>query len=231
MMNFSTFLFDLKRKNLINRYCLDNNILAFKSEQEVEEWYENNKFKVNILKELPKSLYCYDTIEQIVFKNYCGYLFYNINLKLRYNHYEKNNEVPLFDEYINIMSKEIKDRKIQEQVMVVRWMSYNDFHNIYKTKISRLIFKEVILQDKAFLSTSLNLNYIHKEETANRIINNPILFFIKVPIGISAIYIDKSISDRNENELILDSNVVMKINKVLYFWKKAIIIADVLLGC
>lgn len=118
---------------------------------------------------------------------YCGYSDNNINNWLR------DNSAFCFDKSIKDSLDNIINRfVINDNIIVVR--------RIYKA--SKIKNRKVgdILVDKAFLSTSLNINYRLNYQSEEEKLNNEALCIIKVPKGTKGVYIQNALEERKRRD-------------------------------
>lgn len=143
-----------------------------------------------------------------VFEWYSGFTYLNINPYLRGFHVKCDAEYAT--DRIEVMEEEIHRFKLKENVVVIRRIS-NDFLKSYLLNNKRLK-KGTVLNDKAFLSTSLDLSYRKNVDGDYTPVNDETFIILKVDKGTSAIYLEH-ISKRKEFELLLPNDLDLVIEK------------------
>ncbi|MDF2517456.1 MAG: hypothetical protein K0R59_2752 [Sphingobacterium sp.] len=134
---------------------------------------------------------------------YAGYVARIINNHLRY-HETFDPEFP-FNKEIDIISREINKNAIEDNVVVLRL--------IYSGFLSKNLKKGMILKDKAFLSTTLNLNHRKNMQGNDLRLSNIGLIFIKVPKGTKALYLEPT-SKKDEFEILLPQKTELLIEAI-----------------
>lgn len=158
-----------------------------------------------------------------VFKWYSGYTYLNINQYLR-GFYVKCDASYATDR-IKVMEEEINQFRLEENIIVIRKIS-NDFLNDYLLK-NKKIKKGTVLNDKAFLSTSLDLSYRKTLDGDYKPLNNETIIILKVAKNINAIYLEH-VSKREEYELLLPNNLDIMIEKKVRILNNRILLAKVI---
>lgn len=182
-----------------------NSFRYFKNTTEIEKWgriYEPY-FKLIEDEEEDNQLYHrVKTTAHLAFKYYAGEYSRLINGYLRYPTLYGNAD--LVQDHINIINGEFEKNILYENIVVVR--------KIRNYFIPKTIKTGSILTDKAFLSTSIHLNYRKDYDGNIRPLDNETLIFIKVERNTKAIYMEP-LSKRDEYELLLKPNVNLLVEK------------------
>jgi hypothetical protein len=120
---------------------------------------------------------------------------------------------------IETLANCIEKFSLHENVIVIRRIKNKHWNSLIK--------KGSIFTDKAFLSTSLNMNY-RKDINGNYSnFKNETIILFKVPKGTKACYIE-SVSKREEFELLIQKGSRYKIEKTRLFLGNRIVIASIL---
>lgn len=134
---------------------------------------------------------------------YAGYVAESINNHLR--RCEIVDPEFVFNKEIEILSREINKNSIEENIVVLRFIRIRFLNKSLK--------KGMILKDKAFLSTTLNLNHRKNTEGNDLDLTKIGLIFIKVPKGTKALYLE-TVSKKEEFELLLPQNTELLIESI-----------------
>ena len=132
---------------------------------------------------------------------YCGYSDNNINNWLR------DNSAFCFDKSIkDSLDNIINSSIIKDDIIVVRRI-----YQALKVKDKKV---GDVLVDKAFLSTSLNINYRLNYQSEEEKFNNEALCIIKVPKGTNGVYIQNALEKgkrRDEYEILFNRETQLAI--------------------
>jgi hypothetical protein len=132
---------------------------------------------------------------------YCGYSDTAINNWLR------DNSAFCFDKSIkDSLDNIINSSIIKDDIIVVRRI-----YQALKVKSKKI---GDILVDKAFLSTSLNINYRLNYQSEEEKLNNEALCIIKVPKGTNGVYIQNALEEgkrRDEYEILFNRETQLEI--------------------
>jgi hypothetical protein len=132
---------------------------------------------------------------------YCGYSDNNINNWLR------DNSAFCFDKSIkDSLDNIINSSIIKDDIIVVRRI-----YQALKVKDKKV---GDVLADKAFLSTSLNINYRLNYQSEEEKLNNEALCIIKVPKGTNGVYIQNALEEgkrRDEYEILFNRETQLEI--------------------
>lgn len=165
----------------------------------------------------------HDLLPYAVFAGYSGFTFDKVNPYLR-GFYAKCDDSYATDR-IKVMEEEINQFKLEENVIAIRRVS-NDFLDNYLLKNKKLK-KGTILNDKAFLSTSLDLSYRKNQDGKYTPLNNDTLIILKVAKNTNAIYLEY-VSKKREYELLLPNNLDIMIEKKVRIFNNRILLAKVI---
>lgn len=215
-------IFEWTLKKLIEReikkdYRL-NNYKYFHSVFEINQWSEKNDICLENLSKrtnncLNSSLELHSTIEL-----YSGRYHEFVNDFLRdKTHFD---EVPKFiNETIYNLDYILKNSKTSENLIVVRRFDVFFFNDKLK--------RNEIFIDKGYLSSSLNLLYRLDIEGNYREIKNEVFLILKVPLGVNAIYIERT-SRRSEYELLINRNQKIKVLRNIKVFNNRIVFAEII---
>ena len=132
---------------------------------------------------------------------YCGYSDNNINNWLR------NNNESSYDKTIkDSLDYLINSFIIKDDIIVVRRI-----YQALKVKSKKV---GDVLVDKAFLSTSLNINYRLNYQSEEEKLNNEALCIIKVPKGTNGVYIQNALEEgkrKDEYEILFNRETQLEI--------------------
>ncbi|MGJ1412743.1 ADP-ribosyltransferase [Sphingobacterium thalpophilum] len=117
-----------------------------------------------------------------------------------------------------VISKEINKNTIEDNIVVLRL--------IHTRFLSKNIKKGMILKDKAFLSTTLNLNHRKNSEGEDLRITNVGLIFIKIPKGAKALYLE-GISKKEEFEILLPQNTELLVEAAHKIFSNSVLFTKV----
>lgn len=200
----------------------------FKDESRITKWASNseNKLSQPICRKQP----WIESLEENAFKWYCGYYAENINPLLRNPKYPANDVVKskVF-ELIPLIDNEITHRELGHKLIVVRWQETRWFEPTFGIKLGK-VKKNIIIEDKGYLSTSLNLYFKGKYDTEDRDLSQNIFFILEVPTGTKGIYLNEELNNRNEYELLIARSSRIKVKEIYHRLKNtAIIVGEVIL--
>ncbi len=199
------FYFVLKYR--IKRDFIPNNYLFFLNEKDVELYFKDN---LNLFQDFEKS-----KIELECLKQYAGNLHLQMNdiLRNRNSFYECD----FFRKKIDVLTGLLSKYNLKKNIIVVR--------RVHKKCIS--INKDLILNDKGFLSTSINLSYRQGMYHQKQLLNNEIVMLLKVSKKTNACYIGNVYNDL-EYELLIQRDRVIKIQKYMKIFNNGILIGEIL---
>ncbi len=199
------FSFILKYK--IKQDFIPNNYLFFIGKQDIEFYLKNNS---NLFQHIEEN-----EIELKYLKQYAGNFHLQINNILR----NKNScyEYDYFKEKIEVLTNFLSKSNLKENIVVVR--------RIHKKSLK--VDKKLILNDKGFLSTSINLSYRQNTLHQEQLLNNEIIMLLKVPKKTNAYYIGNSYND-GEYELLIQRDKTIKIEKCIKIFNNKILIGEIL---
>jgi len=184
---------------------------------EYNSYFNNNKKIINSITATNES----DRYEIETYEYYAGYVGEKMNRILRQEQFILFPEV--FEPRIKVLTNSLNKFKLSDNVIVIR--------RIPNIKFYQKVKKGEIIQEKGFLSTSLNLFSRLDYQSEYSPIENEVLMILKIPKGTNACYIEQ-ISKRKEYELLIQRNQKIKIimnrkilnNRIvlgeLYFKKK-----------
>lgn len=222
---YSRFLLKLTHKDFNpNNYIQvedENQALNYFKEhldyfRKIEDEY-NYKTKYSV-----KNEHCYTII-----KHYKGFNYIDINRFLRGEQLENNSEYNLnkIKIRIDVITKELRKFRLPFKLIVLRRVS-NHFFN--KTLLKGYKYKNGIkFTDKGFLSTSLSTNINYVDSKTHDYCSGKSLMIIKVPKGISALYIEP-VDEKGELELLLERDLIMKTIKRIVFFSRRIYLIKIL---
>lgn len=191
----------------------------------IEDWLMDS---TNIVAQTIQREYPWiESESEITFKYYCGYWCEKINIVLRSPSYPlEKDAIELSWGFIKKMDKEIKDRILLENIIVVRWIEYSLFVPCFSISLDK-IKKGTVLRDKGFISTSLYFYYDGSYDVSERDLSQSILLVLEVPKGIKGICLSKDINDRDEFEFLISRGQCLKVKDIVYrFRHMAILIAE-----
>jgi hypothetical protein len=158
-----------------------------------------------------------------VFEWYSGFTYLNINPYLR--GFPVKCDATYATDRIKVMEEEINQFRLKENVIAIRRIS-NNFLNDYLLNNKKLK-KGTVLNDKAFLSTSLDLSFRKNPDGDNPSLDNQTLIILKVDKNTNAIYLEH-ISKREEFELLLPNNLDIIVEKKVRILNNRILLAKVI---
>lgn len=215
---------------LINEDFNKNNYIQIENEnQALNHFKKHIDYFIKI-----KDEYNYKTEQNLknihrynIIKYYKGFKYIDINRFLRGEQLENNSEYNLnkIKISIDVITKELKNFRLPFNVIVLRRVS-NRFFN--KTLLKGCKYKDGIeFTDKGFLSTSLNTNINYLDTERHDYNSGKSLMILKVPKGISALYIEP-VDDKGELELLLERGLKMKIVKRIIVFSRRIYLIEIL---
>ncbi|GIZ15805.1 ADP-ribosyltransferase [Capnocytophaga catalasegens] len=136
---------------------------------------------------------------------YCGYGSEYVNDCLRKN---KSIDISIYKNIPFYLKNLINKFEIEDDIIVVK-------------RIPSLVLKKEnyregnLYKDKAFLSTSLNINYRLNYQSEEKKLNNNALCIIKVPKGTNGVYIHKALGGggRDEYEVLFNTETSFIVEK------------------
>lgn len=217
------FIFSRFLEKHIRRDFIPNKYTFFRTSNCIKNWgdsfhiyFEEQKEKCN------KFLGNSNLMSYSVFEFYAGYDSDLINNYLRgYPKCDSNYVV----NKINVIEEEIKKFELRENLVVVRKLRYDIFK--FKLLKNRKLKTGMVLSDKAFLSTSLDLSYRKNYEGNEEYSNNYVFMLLKIPKGINAVYLE-SISKKQEFELLLPANLDLIVEKKVRILNNRIVLVSVI---
>ena len=216
--------------HLIEKDFRPNQYLFFKSTKEIDEQLSIYlKYSLEIEKEYNNSFFNNDRelLPYMTIKYYAGYFHEKINDYLRGVLSEFHKSL-ILDEIIKrteILKKEVGRFQLESNFVVTRRV-HNKFLKETYLKGQKLK-KNFIIEEPAFLSTSLDLFYRMDYQSNHSPLKKETILIIKIPKGINALYIEP-ISKRGEFELLLYPELRMKIEDKKTIFRNNIILAKIL---
>lgn len=173
--------------------------LELDRKSEEKEIYVSKEDKENIGKETFISKQPIIAAEINSLKYYSNHGYEAINKYLRSGHIQDVDE-EILKRKINFIDDTIKRNQTKEEGIVYRIVERGDFLNKDK------------FQEKAFLSTSLDKNYLEEQ---NENYDEPVIITIKVPKGIN--FTQTKFHDDFESEILFERNLTLKKLKENYY--------------
>ncbi len=225
------YLFNKRIKHTYHKLILEDferyGFSYFQDEANASEWgrYAFKDWLAKLKKEnenqffIQNERYLKSSLQAI--KWYCGYRYENVNNLLRFNLNNGLENISL--EIISYLDQEFNFVKLQEGIVVIRWICKNAFLQNYG-----IVNPGEEITDKAFLSTSLLLNYKDELEYGVRDIEKYVLLIIKIPPGKSCLYVEPISERSNEQEVLIPRNSILRIEKsYTVLFRKAIFLCSV----
>ncbi|WP_146193365.1 ADP-ribosyltransferase [Flavobacterium sediminis] len=215
---------------LINNDFKPNGYSFFINTTEIDNamgMYQN--YSLQIEKEYNNSHF-FDGTELLpytIIKYYTGYFHEKINNNLRgiLPNNQKSLIINKILKHTEILKKEIEKFPLKSNFVVTRRISNTFLKEVYLER--KQLKKNGVIQELAFLSTSLDLFYRKDYESNYSPLKNETIIIIKVPKGINALYLEP-ISNREEFELLLDSGLKMKIEDKKTIFGNNIILTQII---
>lgn len=219
---FAKYIHELTEKRI--SYLLEKKIKAdyhpnkykhFNNFSDIKSWSRAfDTYFEEISKEHYNNLISAEKIDtsQDALQFYTGYVAESINNHLR--RCEIVDPEFAFNKEIEILSREINKNSMEENIVVLRL--------IHIGFLNKNLKKGMILRDKAFLSTSLNLNHRKNTEGNDIGLTKIGLIFIKIPKGTRALYLE-TISKREEFELLLPRKTELFIESKHRIWSNQVL--------
>ncbi|WP_159732054.1 ADP-ribosyltransferase [Sphingobacterium sp. 18053] len=210
---FAKYIHELTEKRI--SYLLEKKIKAdyhpnkykhFNNFSDIKSWSRAfDTYFEEISKEHYNNLISAEKIDtsQDALQFYTGYVAESINNHLR--RCEIVDPEFVFNKEIEILSREINKNSIEENIVVLRF--------IRSRFLNKNLKKGMVLKDKAFLSTTLNLNHRKNTEGNDLDLTKIGLIFIKIPKGTKALYLE-TVSKKEEFELLLPQNTELLIESI-----------------
>lgn len=211
-IKIANYFFELYFRKIICKIKKEGVYKVFESPAKMNEWgkshsdyfKESRKIKSRgwIANEDDKNRI--NELENINF--YCGYVSEYVNDCLRKN---RLIDIPIYKNIPFYLKSLINKFEIEDDIIVIR--------RIPSLVLKKENYKEGNLyKDKAFLSTSLNINYRLNYQSEERKLNKDVLCIIKVPKGTKGVYIHKALEDeggRNEYEVLFNTETLFIVEK------------------
>lgn len=204
--------------------------MYFLSVRDAQEWgYKRYGHWVEKLREEERQYYrSFSTNEdkllrsnQLALQYYCGYRHEEVNNLLRFE--EKDALEKLCLEIITRIDSEFQTVKVDENIIVVRWMCEKKFVKIFG---SCTVGSEII--DSGFMSTSLHLNYNSGYEHGERKIEHETLLIIKIPSGHPCLYVGQISGRDHEQEVLLPRGTELIVERIFkFFFQRKIFLCSV----
>lgn len=197
--NLSKKDYNEKLKKVTWGMVRDAKKLELDRKSEEKEIYVSKEDKENIGKETFISKQPIIAAEINSLKYYSNHGYEAINKYLRSGHIQDVDE-EILKRKINFIDDTIKRNQTKEEGIVYRIVERGDFLNKDK------------FQEKAFLSTSLDKNYLEEQ---NENYDEPVIITIKVPKGIN--FTQTKFHDDFESEILFERNLTLKKLKENYY--------------
>lgn len=198
---------------------------VFYNVEEITKWssLQNNK----VAEPIPYTLYPFDTSVKDALRCYCGFESIDVNYYLRNKKtlrpcLDRTSRIERIKEYIKKIDGVIEERKLNEDLLVVKWVKSAYLQD--NLGIKRHVKKEDVYLDRGYLSTSMWLHYIGKYDMVPRDISKHTLFVIKVPKGTNCVYVEGHISNRDEYELLIHRGCNLIVEKTYNILFKPLVV-------
>lgn len=186
---------------------------AFKTSiKEIIEEHEHEYIYGNNYNKLVRS--CRRAIE-----NYCGYYHTKVNDLLRFNHRHFGDYQS--DQIIEFLDARLDKSFTPENIIIARWVKEGSF-----TKAFPNLRIGIKIKDKGYLSTSLNIRYVHGyDNEPKRNFDKELLLLIKVPKGSSCLYVGNFGNRSHEQEVLLPRNTTLLVESIheVYYSRKVLV--------
>lgn len=227
LSKISEFILAYFLRKRIKNDLIPDNYIYFQTPQGINDWAKDYflLFKQMKNEEISNRSLNDRTSAISTLEAYAGNRHHMVNAYLRDENY--NDVFGIDKRDATKIKEELIKYYVKENLVVVRKISNNCLKK-YLLK-GRKLKRGIILTDKGFLSTSLDLSYRRDNNSIIQPLRNETLMFIKVPKGANAIYLEP-ISQRKEYELLIQCGSEIVVERRIRVLTNQIIFGRLIIG-